>query len=208
MAVPGDGSRPGHDGVVPRQVDHTRRRREIADALWRVVAEHGADAVSLRRVAAEAGVSMGLVQHYFRSRDEMLLFAFEAVGERVAQECAAQLARIDRPGPRDRVRVLLVQWLPLDERRAREARALLAHLVSGRDDVITRSVRDGVRRLRGHVAAEIVAAGAADDAELATTVLLGLADGLAAHVLGADLDPRSAVRALDAGLDAAFGPQR
>ena len=192
--------------AVPRQVDHVQRRREIADALWRVVADQGVDAVSLRRVAGEAGVSMGLVQHYFHTRDEMLLFAFEVVGERVAEECARQLAGIDDPGPRDRVRVLLTQSLPIDERRVREARALLAYLVSGHDDVITRSVRDGMVQLRGQVAYEIAAAGAVDDPELATTVLLGLADGLTAHVLGAGLDPREALRALDAGLDAAFGP--
>ncbi|TCK25315.1 TetR/AcrR family transcriptional regulator [Pseudonocardia endophytica] len=192
---------------MPRQVDHAQRRREIADALWRVVADQGVDAVSLRRVAGEAGVSMGLVQHYFHTRDEMLLFAFEIVGERVAEECGRLLSEMDDPGPRDRVRVLLTQWLPIDERRLREARALLAHLVSGRDDVITRSVRDGVGQLRGHVASEIAAAGAVDDPALATTVLLGLADGLTVHVLGAGLDPQDALRALDAGLDAAFGPE-
>ncbi len=191
---------------MPRQVDHAQRRREIADALWRVVAAHGVDAVSLRRVASEAGVSMGLVQHYFRSRDEMLLFAFEMVGQRVAEECAKALAEIDEPGPRDRVRVLLLQWLPVDERRVREARALLAYMVSGHDDVIARSVREGLVQLREHVTAEIAAAGAVDDPALATTVLLGLADGLTAHVLGAGLDQQEAVRAFDSGLDAAFGP--
>lgn len=136
----------------------------------------------------------------------MLLFAFEMVGERVAEECGKALACIDDPGPRDRVRVLLTQWLPVDERRFREARALLAYTVSGHDDVIARSVRDGVTQVREHVAFEIAAAGAVDDPALATTVLLGLADGLTAHVLGAGLDPEDAVRALDAGLDAAFGP--
>jgi TetR/AcrR family transcriptional regulator, transcriptional repressor of bet genes len=191
---------------VPRQVDHAQRRREIADALWRVVADHGVDAVSLRRVAGEAGVSMGLVQHYFHTRDAMLLFAFEMVGERVADDCGRQLAAMDDPGPRDRVRVLLTQWLPIEDRRLREARALLSYMISGRDDVITRSVRDGMAQLRSHVAAEVTTAGATDDPELATTVLLGLADGLAAHVLGTGLDPHQALRALDSGLDTAFGP--
>lgn len=191
---------------MPRQVDHEQRRREIADALWRVVADEGVDAVSLRKVAGAAGVSMGLVQHYFHTRDEMLLFAFEVVGLRVAEECGQALARIDDPGPRDRVRVLLTQWLPIDDRRLREARALLTYMISGHDDVITRSVRDGVVALRAHVASEIAAAGAAEDPEMATTVLLGLADGLTAHVLGAGLDPDDAVRALDTALDAAFGP--
>ncbi len=52
------------------------RRRAILDATLRVVAAGGIDAVTHRRVAAEAGVPLGSTTYYFRSRDEMLLEAF------------------------------------------------------------------------------------------------------------------------------------
>jgi DNA-binding transcriptional regulator YbjK len=52
------------------------RRRTILDATLRVVAAGGIDAVTHRRVAAEAGVPLGSTTYYFRSRDEMLLEAF------------------------------------------------------------------------------------------------------------------------------------
>jgi len=52
------------------------RRRAILDATLRVVAAGGIDAVTHRRVAAEAGVALGSTTYYFRSRDEMLLEAF------------------------------------------------------------------------------------------------------------------------------------
>ncbi len=52
------------------------RRRAILDAVLRVVAAGGIDAVTHRRVAAEAGVALGSTTYYFRSRDEMLLEAF------------------------------------------------------------------------------------------------------------------------------------
>src|SRR3954467_4457371 len=41
----------------------------------RVAAHQGLEAVSLRHVATEAGVSTGMVQHYFRTKDEMMTFA-------------------------------------------------------------------------------------------------------------------------------------
>src|SRR5690606_38395555 len=41
--------------VMPRHVDHTRRREEIASALWRVVQRDGMRAVSVRSVAKEGG---------------------------------------------------------------------------------------------------------------------------------------------------------
>jgi AcrR family transcriptional regulator len=43
-------------------------RAVIRDRALRLFAEHGPEAVSLRRVAAEAGVSPGLVAHHFGSR--------------------------------------------------------------------------------------------------------------------------------------------
>ena len=49
----------------------------MLDALWRITRRQGWDAISLRNVAAEAGVSMGMVQHYFTTKDQMLRFAVE-----------------------------------------------------------------------------------------------------------------------------------
>ena len=57
---------------MPKIVDHDQRRADLLDALWRVVASRGAAAVTVRSVAAEAGVSKSNVGHYFRSRAELL----------------------------------------------------------------------------------------------------------------------------------------
>src|SRR5690625_6408560 len=57
---------------MPKKVDHQQRRAAMAEALWKVAAYQGLEAVSLSRVAQEAGVSKGRVQHYFPSRDALL----------------------------------------------------------------------------------------------------------------------------------------
>jgi AcrR family transcriptional regulator len=49
---------------VPRRVDHEQRRRQITDALLRIAGTRGLQAVTMREVAAEAGVSLRLVQYY------------------------------------------------------------------------------------------------------------------------------------------------
>lgn len=43
---------------MPKKVDHEVRRRHIAEALHRIIDRDGLDAVSLREVATEAGVSI------------------------------------------------------------------------------------------------------------------------------------------------------
>lgn len=82
--------------AVPRQVDHAQRRTEISHAVWAVVARNGLDAVSLRTVAAEAGISAGRVQHYFATKDEMVLEAAREMAR--AAELAARGGAGHGPG--------------------------------------------------------------------------------------------------------------
>lgn len=51
---------------------HEGRRRQILEAAVACVAEKGYDGVRLRDVARSAGVSVGLVQHYFESRHHLM----------------------------------------------------------------------------------------------------------------------------------------
>jgi Transcriptional regulator len=69
------------------------RRRQVADALLRVVAAEGFEAASIPRIARELGASTGLVQAYFRSKDELLLFAAHQLGDRLRARVEAALAR-------------------------------------------------------------------------------------------------------------------
>ena len=60
---------------MPRIVNHEKRRAMLAEALWRLVGNEGIRAVSIRKVAAEAGHNRGTVEHYFPTVDSMLLYA-------------------------------------------------------------------------------------------------------------------------------------
>ena len=81
---------------MPKQVDREERRRDIAAAVLRIVTTRGVEAASLRTVAAEAGVSMGAVQHYFTTKDEMLRFAL-AYGNTLLAERGARLWEERKP---------------------------------------------------------------------------------------------------------------
>ncbi|MEA3055126.1 MAG: hypothetical protein QOD30_558, partial [Actinomycetota bacterium] len=48
---------------MPRKVDHRVRRREITDAVIRITLTGGLHTATFREVAAEAGVSVRLVQY-------------------------------------------------------------------------------------------------------------------------------------------------
>src|ERR1700722_6895881 len=62
---------------MPKRVNHEERRQQIADALLRTAAVRGLHATGMREVAAEAGVSLRLVQYYFGTKEELLLAAMQ-----------------------------------------------------------------------------------------------------------------------------------
>ena len=59
---------------MPKIVDHDEKRKQIAEAAWNIIRKEGVEKASIRRVAAEAGMSSGALRHYFSTQDEMLLF--------------------------------------------------------------------------------------------------------------------------------------
>ncbi|MDG3017184.1 TetR/AcrR family transcriptional regulator [Speluncibacter jeojiensis] len=62
---------------MPKIVDHEQRRQRLAEAVWTLTLGHGLEGVTLRKVAAEAGVSMGMVQHYYDTRADMVRDAID-----------------------------------------------------------------------------------------------------------------------------------
>jgi AcrR family transcriptional regulator len=204
---------------MPKKVDHLARRTQIADALMRLAATQGLEAVSLRHVATEAGVSTGMVQHYFRTKDEMMTFALDVVSDRVQQRLAADRLGEDPP-PKSVVRALLIQLLPLDEPRRLEGHLTLAFLAyAAVKPDIAATLREGTAQMRAFIADQIRAARAGSDADTdparagsganidpahAATALLALVEGLGLHVLGQHYSPEVALAAFDAQLDAVF----
>jgi AcrR family transcriptional regulator len=60
---------------MPKIVDHDTQRSKFAEAAIRLVARDGFEGMTMRAVAAEAGLSYGSLFHYFDSKDELLMHA-------------------------------------------------------------------------------------------------------------------------------------
>ncbi|WP_410812107.1 TetR/AcrR family transcriptional regulator [Micromonospora sp. 067-2] len=190
---------------MPKKVDHQERRTLIAGALMRVAADQGLEAVSLRHVAAEAGVSAGLVQHYFRTKDEMMAFALTVVRERGQTRVTEALARLgEDPSPRLLLRTMIAALLPLDERARDDGRVALAFLAyTAVRPAAAPSLREDTVQLTGFIASMLPAQDA--DAAAAAAGLLALMEGLGVYLLGGQYTAEQALGALDAQLDLLFG---
>ncbi|WP_280508577.1 TetR/AcrR family transcriptional regulator [Nocardia flavorosea] len=128
---------------MPKVVDHAQRRAELARAVWAVIGREGIEGATVRRVAEEAGVSVGGLRHYFDSQQGLLRFAAEAMAGSVQARVAEHL-RADLPDV-ERARLILEEFLPLDEPRSVEVDVWLACLVRSRFDASF----DELRRISG-----------------------------------------------------------
>ncbi|MFF4878646.1 TetR/AcrR family transcriptional regulator [Micromonospora sp. NPDC000668] len=188
---------------MPKKVDHQERRTLIADALMRVAADQGLEAVSLRHVAAEAGVSAGMVQHYFRTKDEMMAFALAVVRERGEIRIAEAMARLGAdPSPRLLLRTMIAALLPLDERSRDDGSVALAFFAyTAVRPAAAASMREDTAQLTEFIASILPRR----NADAAAAGLLALMEGLGVYLLGGQYTAEQAVAALDAHLDLLFG---
>ncbi|MFE0170785.1 TetR/AcrR family transcriptional regulator [Streptomyces sp. NPDC059002] len=90
--------------------DHEARRRDVSEAVWRVLAAHGFGGLTMRAVAAELGATTGLLTHYFPAKRDLVAYALDLLARRSA-------ARPRRPATTGlaAVRAALLDILPLTE---------------------------------------------------------------------------------------------
>ncbi|TDD72852.1 TetR family transcriptional regulator [Actinomadura darangshiensis] len=69
---------------MPARGDHDARRRDVSEAVWRVLAARGFGGLTLRAVAAEMGASTGLLTHYFPNKKALVAHALGLADERTA----------------------------------------------------------------------------------------------------------------------------
>ncbi|WP_199486358.1 TetR/AcrR family transcriptional regulator [Actinomadura logoneensis] len=123
---------------MPKKVDHQQRRREIAEALLRIAGARGLQAATMREVAAEAGVSVRLVQYYFDSKLELLLGAVPFLGEQMSARMVARIteegAGASPPSPRAVLEGALTAVMPLDDEGRRLWRTYNAYFILMLDD--------------------------------------------------------------------------
>lgn len=61
------------------------RRRQLGEAALRCIVKHGNAGVSVRQIAAEAGVTQGLITHHFGEINELVAYAFDIMSAGLLQ---------------------------------------------------------------------------------------------------------------------------
>jgi AcrR family transcriptional regulator len=119
-----------------------RRREQILDAANALFAEGPYDAVSIEDIASSAGVTRGLVHHYFGGRKEVYI----ALLERLGAQREEQLRPPAGGSARARVADTVSRWLDWTETNRTIWLGTIAHGEDIADPDVRKVVADLVRR--------------------------------------------------------------
>lgn len=163
---------------MPKVVDHEQRRAEITRALWQVISARGIEGVTYQSVAQAAGISVGRVQHYFSSKEELVHAGCRAIVDRAGQLYAERVRHLD---PWAALLDLLTEPIPRIESFRQGAAVWFAYLARGVVDaeiglIIAEASRGTVEEATSLLRAADAPAGEA-------TRLVSLSNGLTQRVL-------------------------
>lgn len=111
---------------MPRVVDHEARRMRLVEAVWSLAVRGGIEQVSLRKVAEEAGVSMGQVQHYYSSMQALIRDSLDRAVRAVNATIENAVTAADPTSPEAVLRACLYALISPAEESTRLMRFALA----------------------------------------------------------------------------------
>jgi AcrR family transcriptional regulator len=180
-------------------------RNAILGATLEIIASHGIDAVTHRRVAERAGVSPGSTTHHFSSREDLLREAFRfylKTGDRLLAAIDEE-ARASVSDPEERVRrfateIIRREFIEPGARFIRAEHEML--LFASADSQLASYVRAWEARWVASIAGDLEAAGWPQPVEAARTLMNLIRGYELERLLNPDSDAAEFRRRLDSVL--------
>ncbi len=171
------------------------KRKQITWALYRCLADKGQEQVSVKDIAAAAGLPQGVIHYYFKSKDEIISSLAEAMVERFSTMLDD---RLEKAGPREAITIiidLIVEVLIFD----RDLNRVFYNLVqmTFERESLRQVMMKLVQRYREQMTVFFKRIGAGSASHAMSSALVAITEGYALQVL---VDPDSfnpeAVRAI------------
>ncbi|WP_424927243.1 TetR/AcrR family transcriptional regulator [Amaricoccus tamworthensis] len=83
-----------------------QRRSDLIDATLEIIARSGTQAATVRSIAAEANVTLGLIRHHFSSKEDLIAAAFDRHMTSMTEQAIAAVAH-DTTDPVARLRAFI-----------------------------------------------------------------------------------------------------
>ncbi|SET54196.1 transcriptional regulator, TetR family [Oceanobacillus limi] len=67
---------------MPKKIDHSQRKEQIVEAMFRIIHHSGFEKATLREIAKEAELSLGSVQYFFPKQKDIYMYAMDLIYQR------------------------------------------------------------------------------------------------------------------------------
>ncbi|MBU3916389.1 TetR/AcrR family transcriptional regulator [bacterium] len=158
------------------------RKPEILENLYKVINKEGLEGTTLAKVADEMGVNSGLLVHYFKTKEEMIVSMVDYMLEKYANIYVAKLNEYEKP--KDRMDNMLNTFFELEWTMRGDAAVFWScYSLSRRNDRVKEQFEKMYQGFRNLLAYEIQlyrGAGIAkvSDPFLAADIIISLIEGL------------------------------
>jgi TetR/AcrR family transcriptional repressor of bet genes len=153
------------------------RRRQLIDAAIASIHEYGFADTTVARIAAKAGVSPGIVHHYFADKDDLLFATMRRMLAELRADLIAALARARSPHERIAA-VIEASFAPAQFTPDVMAAWLALYGNAGQSPKLARIVRLYHRRLRSMLTGPLRELARGPDAEALAEGIAAMIDGL------------------------------
>lgn len=82
------------------------RRRALIEATLACLAREGHGGLSIRKISKEAGISIGLINHHYASKDDLVAAAYETLSLGLLEKVKARIETV-RGDPHDRLKAYI-----------------------------------------------------------------------------------------------------
>lgn len=170
---------------MPKIVNHDERKNTIAEAMWRVILDKGMEGATVRNIAEEADLSLGALRYYFKTQDDLLIYAMDLVQERATKRIEAVLKKSF--SPRELVIAVILEIVPVNTATRMEMEVWFAFIayVKHRSDTIDvpdDRILEMTKRLLGYLQEQQLLKSTCQ-MEMEIERLYGLIDGIAIHAV-------------------------
>ncbi len=154
------------------------RRAALIEATLACLKREGRDGLAARRIGAEAGISIGLINHYFPSKDDLVAAAYETLADR--QLAMLQAAAGTGADPQGRLRAFVAAFFGPEVLDREVLRAWIVFWAMAFDSGAVRAVHERSNGRFQATLAALLAAAREDvpDSASEATELSALLDGL------------------------------
>lgn len=107
---------------MPSPSRKAKRREEILESTWKLIAKRGLPATNMRALAAEAGYANGALAYYFSGKEELLRASFEYVQRQTMRRVRSASQGLSGMAA---LRAFCTEMMPDDELKRLEARLVV-----------------------------------------------------------------------------------